>query len=103
MIITKQTTTTMTRTHNLRLVYTGFLPFFDQNQHSTGGNLHETLAKRMNLRTNHALWDQLGLLRWLRRNAAAFGGNTRNVSLVALDNQAAQCIQLLAMSPLSQG
>lgn len=54
-------------------------------------------------RANHALWDQLGLLHWIKRNVGFFGGNARNLNLVALDNQASLCVQLLTMSPLSKG
>ena len=54
-------------------------------------------------RHNHAIWDQLGLLHWLRHNVASFNGAPSSVTLVAADNRASRQLQLLALSPLSKG
>ena len=54
-------------------------------------------------RHNHAIWDQIGLLHWVRRNVAAFGGDAANVTLVSADNLAAHQLELLATSPMASG
>lgn len=45
----------------------------------------------------------MGLLHWLRHNINNFNGDPANVTLMSADNQAAQSIQLLTMSPLAKG
>lgn len=54
-------------------------------------------------RLNHALWDQIGLLHWIKHNVGHLGGDQNNVTLMAADNEAAATIQLLALSPLAKG
>lgn len=73
----------------------GFLPYIDEETSLDG-------AKAIP-RNNHAIWDQLGLLHWLKHNMAAFQGDPNNIALLPLDNQAAQFVQLLTLSPLAKG
>lgn len=56
-------------------------------------------------RYNHAIWDQIGLLHWIRRNVHSFGGDPANVTLAAAaaDSRASLHLQLLCMSPLAKG
>lgn len=54
-------------------------------------------------RNNHAIWDQIGMLHWLKHNIMNFNGDPNNITLLAIDNHASLFIQLLCMSPHSKG
>ena len=87
---------------------TGFLPFVDldtfvMNSRPSSGAEEQGRGGVQVSRQNHAIWDQIGLLHWLKRNIAAFGGDPNNISLVSADNQAASQLQLLSTSPLARG
>lgn len=86
---------------------TGFLPFVDLE---TSPDIDSSLSSASSFATgvgttrqNHAIWDQIGLLHWLKRNIGAFGGDPANISLISADNQAVPQLELLATSPLAKG
>ena len=60
-----------------------------------------TLANE-NLSGNQGLWDQLGGLKWIKKNIAAFGGNPNKVTLFGL-SAGAQSTNYNILSPLSKG
>lgn len=70
----------------------------DQHQHQ-----HQGAGSKAPARHNHAIWDQIGLIHWLRHNVASFNGDPNNITLASADNKAAQWVQLLSMSPLAKG
>ena len=76
----------------------GYLPYVDLDEQQLGA-----APKEGHTRSNHALWDQIGLLHWVRHNVIYFGGDQTNVSLLAGDNEAAQALQLLVLSPHAKG
>lgn len=77
-------------TFNYRLGVLGFL------------ELGDVLGKHYEGSGNNALRDQLLLLRWVRDNIAAFGGDPRRVTLAGQSAGAKDVAALLA-SPLSRG
>ena len=63
----------------------------------------ESALSAQSVRLNHAIWDQIGLLHWLKRNIGAFGGDPSDISLMSADNRAAVQLALLSTSPLAKG
>lgn len=51
---------------------------------------------------NFGIMDQIAALKWVQRNAAAFGGDTGNVTLMG-ESAGAGSVQILMGSPLAQG
>ncbi len=51
---------------------------------------------------NYAYMDQIALLKWVQRNAAAFGGDPKNVTLFG-ESAGGMSVQSMMTSPLSQG
>lgn len=92
----------------------GYLPYLEAANFSSAGQIGQagptgqlgqatTADNNSPPRSNHAIWDQIAVLHWLKRNLAAFNGNPAAVSLLAADRQAAQTVQLLALSPQAKG
>lgn len=51
---------------------------------------------------NYGLMDQIAALRWVRRNAASFGGDPGNITIVG-QSAGSMSVALLQMSPLAKG
>ncbi|KAK0358462.1 hypothetical protein LTR94_035375, partial [Friedmanniomyces endolithicus] len=51
---------------------------------------------------NWALQDQIAALRWVRRNAAAFGGDPGNVTIVG-ESAGGMSVHTLVTAPLARG
>ena len=100
---TNQTTTTSI---DLDTKHKGFLPYVDgalSNVGSNGGISASAGGVKSVPRNNHAIWDHIGLLHWLKHNVNQFNGEPHNVTFLALDNHAALFLQLLSFSPLAKG
>jgi para-nitrobenzyl esterase len=54
------------------------------------------------LATNHAFMDQLAALKWVQRNAEAFGGDASNVTIFG-ESAGGMSVNMLLTSPASQG
>lgn len=76
----------------------GFLPFSESVQ-----SLGSAATASSGARQNHAIWDQIGALHWLKRNIGHFNGNANNLTVVASDNEANKFVQLLVQSPIAKG
>ena len=66
---------------------------------------HPALTKEAGAKTplgNYGLMDQMAALRWVRRNAAAFGGDPRNVTIVG-ESSSAVDVQALMAIPTAGG
>lgn len=83
----------------------GYLPYVDleDQQLGTGSSGPGPFHQSSHTRSNHAIWDQIGLLHWIKHNVAHFGGDQANVSLLSGDPGAVQTLQLLALSPQARG
>ena len=51
---------------------------------------------------NYGIMDQIAALRWIRRNAAAFGGDPANVTIVG-ESAGGMSVHMLVTSPLARG
>ena len=76
---------------NYRLGNFGFFAFPALDRHAAGGP-----------RADFALMDQIAALRWVRRYAAAFGGDPHNVTLFG-ESAGGMSVNALLMSPLARG
>jgi para-nitrobenzyl esterase len=61
-----------------------------------------TRAQVRGLLGNYALMDQIAALRWVRRNAASFGGDPHNVTVFG-ESAGGMSVNALLMTPLARG
>ena len=76
---------------NYRLGNFGFFAFPALSRQAAGGLL-----------ADYTLMDQIAALRWVRRNAASFGGDPRNVTVFG-ESAGGMSVNALLMSPLARG
>ncbi|HVS77140.1 MAG TPA: carboxylesterase family protein [Steroidobacteraceae bacterium] len=76
---------------NYRLGNFGLFAFPELSRQAAGGLLG-----------NYTLMDQIAALQWVRRNAAAFGGDPRNVTIFG-ESAGGMSVNALLMSPLARG
>ncbi|MGH8180785.1 MAG: carboxylesterase family protein, partial [Steroidobacteraceae bacterium] len=76
---------------NYRLGNFGFFAFPALSRQAAGGPL-----------ADYTLMDQIAALEWVRRNAASFGGDPRNVTIFG-ESAGGMSVNALLMSPLARG